>query len=225
MSWSVSRDLDSRSYSPDSKIPHRIQFAPMWSDAAKRIIDIILSTIGLLLLIPLFLVLACVIRWDSRGPIIFRQTRRGRGGRPFEILKFRTMTVLENGATIEQAKPQDPRITRVGRLLRKTSLDELPQLINVLRGEMSLVGPRPHAIAHDEYYGRLIEGYDIRQRVKPGLTGWAQINGSRGPTPELSDMAQRVRLDSWYVENRSLSLDVIIITKTVLGAAWGRGAL
>jgi lipopolysaccharide/colanic/teichoic acid biosynthesis glycosyltransferase len=138
----------------------------------------------------------------------------GLNAKPFDILKFRTMTVQENGAHIVQARANDPRITRLGGYLRKSSIDELPQLINVLKGEMSLIGPRPHARAHDEYYTPLIENYVARQAMKPGITGWAQVNGLRGETPTVECMRERVDLDVWYVEHFSLALDAEILLRT-----------
>lgn len=185
------------------------------SDAAlKRLLDIGLAVSLLLALAPILLVTAILIKLDSAGPVLFRQTRLGLRGKPFDILKFRTMTVLENGPRIVQATRNDPRITRVGRFLRKASVDELPQLINVLKGEMSLVGPRPHARAHDAYYSRLIDGYNGRQQVKPGITGWAQVHGCRGETRALDDMRRRVEYDLWYVRHTSVLLDLEILFRT-----------
>jgi lipopolysaccharide/colanic/teichoic acid biosynthesis glycosyltransferase len=126
------------------------------------------------------------------------------------------MKVMEDGSIVQQAKRDDSRVTRVGRWLRRTSIDELPQLINVLKGDMSLVGPRPHAIAHDEYYSQLVDNYNGRQAVKPGITGWAQINGARGETPEITDMRRRVEFDLWYIRHRSLRLDLKIIVLTAI---------
>jgi lipopolysaccharide/colanic/teichoic acid biosynthesis glycosyltransferase len=146
--------------------------------------------------------------------VLFCQHRRGLDGKIFGILKFRSMRVLENGATIVQASKDDARITRVGHFLRSSSLDELPQLFNVLAGDMSLVGPRPHAIAHDDYYAARIPAYVRRQQVKPGITGWAQVNGARGETPNLSDMQARIALDAWYVEHASLGLYLRILART-----------
>lgn len=180
----------------------------------KRMIDITGAAILLLILLPVLVIAAALIRLDSQGPVFFRQTRLGLGGRPFDVLKFRTMTVLENGKRVVQATRNDPRITRVGAILRKTSIDELPQLLNVLKGEMSLVGPRPHARAHDEYYALRIPGYAARQSVKPGITGWAQINGLRGETPTLDSMRKRVEYDLWYIRNLSLVLDFEILFRT-----------
>jgi exopolysaccharide biosynthesis polyprenyl glycosylphosphotransferase len=190
----------------------------------KRALDLAVAITVLVLFMPLMAAIALWIARDSAGPVFFRQTRRGLGGKPFDILKFRTMTVLENGDAVVQATENDPRVTRAGRFLRKSSLDELPQLLNVIRGEMSLVGPRPHALAHDEYYGRLIGGYTLRQAVKPGITGWAQVHGLRGETPTLDSMKRRVLLDAWYASNASLSLDFEILLRTPPEMLRGRNA-
>jgi len=192
--------------------------------AAKRVLDLAIALPALMLCAPLLAALALIVRLDSHGPAFFRQTRLGLGGKPFDIFKFRTMTVMENGDAVEQAKENDCRITRCGRWLRKTSLDELPQLLNVITGEMSLVGPRPHARAHDRHYGQLIVNYDLRQAVKPGITGWAQVNGHRGETPTLDAMRARVDLDIWYVKNCSLALDLAILMQTPLAVLLGRNA-
>lgn len=189
---------------------------PSTGFALKRMLDIAISISLLVLLAPLLFLIAIAVRLDSNGPALFRQTRLGLRGRPFAILKFRTMSVLENGDIIRQATRHDPRVTRIGWFLRRTSLDELPQLINVLRGEMSLVGPRPHAKAHDLYYGRLIELYWLRQRVRPGITGWAQVNGHRGETPTLDSMQARIDLDLWYVAHAGVGLDIEILFRTIL---------
>jgi putative colanic acid biosynthesis UDP-glucose lipid carrier transferase len=182
----------------------------------KRLIDIVVCAVLLLVCLVPGLLIALAVKLDSPGPVLFRQRRIGYGGRPFHILKFRTMHVLEDGPQVVQARRDDPRVTRVGALLRDLSLDELPQLINVLAGDMSLVGPRPHAAAHDEYYGRHIANYAYRRRVRPGITGWAQINGARGATPTLSDMQARIDLDAWYVDHGSLALDLMILFLTPL---------
>lgn len=182
----------------------------------KRGLDLAVSTAALILLVPFLAVIALVIRFESTGPSLFRQQRLGLNGEPFRILKFRTMHVLEDGEIVRQVEPNDKRVTRVGRFLRSSSFDELPQLINVLKGEMSLVGPRPHAVAHDRQFGALIANYALRQRVKPGITGWAQVNGFRGPTPSLHMMHRRVDLDVWYALNASLALDLKILLRTPL---------
>jgi putative colanic acid biosynthesis UDP-glucose lipid carrier transferase len=182
---------------------------------AKRLFDVAVAELGLLVLAPLLAAVAVAIRIDSPGPIFFRQKRGGFNGRAFQILKFRTMRVLEDGPRIRQATRHDDRVTRVGRILRWSSLDELPQLINVLRGDMSLVGPRPHALAHDDAYRSLISSYPFRHFVKPGITGWAQVNGFRGETPTLALMKQRIELDLWYARNCSFWLDLWILVGTV----------
>jgi exopolysaccharide biosynthesis polyprenyl glycosylphosphotransferase len=182
----------------------------------KGFLDMIIAVIVFLFLAPLLTVIALLIRIDSPGPVLFRQTRTGFNGKQFQIYKFRTMMVQENGDVIRQATRDDPRITRIGRLLRKTSIDEIPQLLNVLRGEMSLVGPRPHALAHDRYYGERILNYHERFAVKPGITGWAQVNGQRGETPRLADMGRRIELDLWYIKNYSFLLDIKILFWTIV---------
>jgi undecaprenyl-phosphate galactose phosphotransferase/putative colanic acid biosynthesis UDP-glucose lipid carrier transferase len=192
--------------------------------AIKRLMDIAVSASALIVLMPLLLVTAALIKLDSKGPVLFRQTRNGYRGRPFDILKFRSMRVQENGPVIEQAKEGDARVTRVGRVLRKYSIDELPQLVNILVGDMSLVGPRPHAQAHDELYSRSIENYEIRQHVKPGLTGWAQVNGLRGETATLDAMYQRIEYDLWYAVNASILLDIEILVRTAIEVARHRNA-
>jgi Undecaprenyl-phosphate glucose phosphotransferase len=182
---------------------------------AKRMLDLIAGLLALLLTLPALLLIAALIRLDSPGPVLFRQRRVGFNGRPFHIYKFRTMTTLDDGAVVQQAARGDARVTRVGRVLRKLSLDELPQLLNVLRGDMSLVGPRPHALAHDMEYRQAIALYAARHNMKPGITGWAQVNGWRGPTPELDLMIRRVEHDLWYVDHWSLWLDIKIMLLTI----------
>ncbi len=182
--------------------------------ALKRAIDLGLSLIAVVMLLPLMAVTAIAIKLDSPGPVIFRQRRSGFNSMLFTILKFRTMRVSEDGPTIEQACRDDPRVTHVGRFLRRASIDELPQLFNVIKGEMSLVGPRPHALAHDRQYGSLISNYTLRYRVRPGITGWAQVNHLRGETSELEQMVNRIEFDLWYIKNWSISLDLYIIMRT-----------
>jgi exopolysaccharide biosynthesis polyprenyl glycosylphosphotransferase len=179
-------------------------------------LDVLAASFGLFALAPLFVLVSLMIALDSPGPVLFRQTRKGLNGRTFRIYKFRTMRVLEDGPVVRQATRDDARVTRVGRILRATSLDELPQLLNVLSGEMALVGPRPHALAHDEYYSREISSYDQRFRVKPGITGWAQVNGARGETPTLDHMRRRIELDLYYVQHKSFALDLPILARTVI---------
>jgi exopolysaccharide biosynthesis polyprenyl glycosylphosphotransferase len=187
-----------------------------WSGDPKRALDILFSGCGLVVVAPLLVVIALLIRLDSPGPALFRQTRKGLNGSPFRIYKFRTMRVQEDGPVVRQATRNDARVTRLGRWLRRTSIDELPQLINVLRGEMSLVGPRPHALAHDDYYAQKISTYTARFAVRPGITGWAQVNGARGETPRIPDMERRVELDLVYVQNASMWLYLKILVRTVL---------
>ena len=184
----------------------------------KRMLDLLLSAVGLLLLSPLLLVIAGAIAYTSPGPVLFAQDRYGLDGRRFRILKFRTMRVLEAGDQqgLRQATRNDPRITPIGGVLRRWSLDELPQLINVLRGDMSLVGPRPHAVDHNEQYRRLIPGYMQRHAFKPGITGLAQVEGLRGETSSLDLMANRVDADLRYQRDWSLKLDIKILIKTLL---------
>jgi putative colanic acid biosysnthesis UDP-glucose lipid carrier transferase len=163
-----------------------------------------------------FALIAIAIKVSSPGPVFFRQRRKGLNGRPFTIYKFRSMRLHESvSGTLVQARRNDSRVTPVGRLLRRTSLDELPQFINVLLGDMSIVGPRPHALEHDDLYAPLIAGYIDRYRIKPGITGWAQINGFRGETDRLEKMALRVELDLYYVRNWSFWFDMRIVLKTM----------
>jgi Undecaprenyl-phosphate glucose phosphotransferase len=183
---------------------------------AKRCLDVIAALSGLFVLSPLLLIIACLIKLDSKGPVLFRQKRCGFNGRQFHIFKFRTMSVLEDGPVVQQASRADSRITRLGHLLRRTSIDELPQLLNVLSGTMSLIGPRPHALAHDNQFDKAVSNYAFRHHVKPGLTGWAQVNGQRGPTPTVADIRRRVEYDLWYIDNWSLRLDLLIICRTFL---------
>ncbi|MRS15067.1 undecaprenyl-phosphate glucose phosphotransferase [Enterobacteriaceae bacterium RIT691] len=181
----------------------------------KRLEDIVLSSLILLLISPVLMCIALAVKLTSKGPIIFRQTRYGMDGKPIKVWKFRSMRVMENDAVVTQATQNDPRVTKVGNFLRRTSLDELPQFINVLTGGMSIVGPRPHAVAHNEQYRQLIEGYMLRHKVKPGITGWAQINGWRGETDTLEKMEKRVEFDLEYIREWSLWFDIRIVFLTV----------
>jgi len=182
----------------------------------KRGSDVVLSLLILLLVSPLMLAIAVGIRLGSPGPVIFRQRRYGLSGEEIIVYKFRSMTVCEDGGQISQATRNDSRITPIGAFLRKTSLDELPQFLNVLQGRMSIVGPRPHAVAHNEMYRKLIKGYMVRHKVKPGITGWAQVNGLRGETETLDKMKARIEYDLDYLRNWSLSLDIKVILRTLL---------
>ena len=181
----------------------------------KRIIDVALSLIGLIVMSPILLAIALAIKFTSAGPIVFRQRRYGLDGHQIMVYKFRTMTVTEDGGQIVQATRQDRRVTPIGRYLRRYSLDELPQLFNVLQGRMSLVGPRPHAVAHNEEYRKLIKGYMLRHKVLPGITGLAQINGCRGETSTLEDMRARVTYDLDYLRRWTPMLDLKILLLTI----------
>lgn len=190
-----------------------------WGWAVKTIEDRVLAALILLFIAPLMLCIAWAVRLSSPGPVLFRQKRLGFNQQMVDVLKFRTMYVAACDAPLStqvvQATKDDPRVTPIGRFLRRTSLDELPQLINVLRGDMSLVGPRPHAVAHDRHYAELIDGYLGRHRVKPGITGWAQVNGCRGETRSVDDMRQRIEHDLYYIDNWSLLFDLRIIVRTL----------
>ncbi|ROP62697.1 putative colanic acid biosynthesis UDP-glucose lipid carrier transferase [Enterobacter sp. BIGb0383] len=181
----------------------------------KRLEDIVLAGVILMLISPVLCAISLAVKFTSPGPVIFRQTRYGMDGKPIMVWKFRSMKVMENDKVVTQATQNDPRVTPVGNFLRRTSLDELPQFINVLTGGMSIVGPRPHAVAHNEQYRSLIQGYMLRHKVKPGITGWAQINGWRGETDTLEKMEKRVEFDLEYIREWSLWLDVKIVFLTV----------
>ena len=181
----------------------------------KRLLDVVLATLGLLVLWPLLAATALGVKLSSPGPVLFRQHRYGLDGREIVIYKFRTMTVTQDYGWLTQARRDDPRVTRFGRFLRRWSLDELPQLVNVVQGRMSLVGPRPHAVAHNEEYRRLIKGYMVRHKVLPGITGLAQVNGFRGETRRLQEMRGRVYYDLEYVQHWSLLLDLKILLMTI----------
>jgi putative colanic acid biosynthesis UDP-glucose lipid carrier transferase len=185
------------------------------SGLVKRASDLVLSLLILILTAPLIVALAALVKLTSSGPAIFRQRRYGLDGEEIVVYKLRTMTVAEDGDAILQCRKGDRRVTPLGRFLRRASLDELPQLVNVLQGRMSLVGPRPHAVAHNELYRKLIKGYMQRHKVRPGLTGWAQVNGLRGETESVEKMKARIDYDLDYLRNWSLRLDLYIIAKTV----------
>ncbi len=185
------------------------------NDFVKRASDIALASLILLALMPVMLVIALAVHLSSPGPVIFRQRRYGLNGEEIMVYKFRSMTVTEDGANVVQAKKDDRRVTRIGSFLRRSSLDELPQFVNVLQGRMSVVGPRPHAVAHNEQYRKLIKGYMLRHKVRPGITGWAQVNGLRGETDTLDKMKARIEYDLDYLRNWSLPLDLWIILRTV----------
>ena len=181
----------------------------------KRASDIVLATLILLLIAPLLLIISLAVKLTSPGPVIFKQRRYGLDGEEILVYKFRSMTVTEDGPTIKQAEKGDSRITPLGAIMRRTSIDELPQFVNVLQGRMSIVGPRPHAVAHNELYRKLIKGYMVRHKVRPGITGWAQVNGYRGETLTLDKMQGRIDYDLDYLRNWSLRLDLHIILKTI----------
>ncbi len=181
----------------------------------KTLSDLVIASAVLVLIAPLLLVIAIGVKLSSPGPAIFRQRRNGLDGEEIVVYKFRSMRAQDNGDVVAQAVKGDPRITRIGAFLRRTSLDELPQFINVLQGRMSVVGPRPHAVAHNEQYRQLIKAYMVRHKVKPGITGWAQIHGHRGETDTIEKMQARVEYDLEYLRNWSLGLDLQIIARTI----------
>ena len=214
----VSRLLTARTVNVGTAWTVELQRAPLSNieRSFKRTVDVILAAIAIVLNSPLMLITALLIKLDSSGPILFRQRRNGFNGRTFFIYKFRTMRVLEDGDIIHQATHDDPRVTRLGRWLRQTSIDELPQLFNVIIGNMSLVGPRPHAVAHNNEYQDIVSHYAFRHHVKPGITGWAQVNGYRGQTQTVEMMAHRVEYDLWYINHWSPWLDLRILLKTLV---------
>jgi len=181
----------------------------------KRALDLILASVGLMVLTPILVSIAAAVRFSSHGPALFRQRRYGLGGEEIRIFKFRTMHVCEDSAVVVQARREDDRITPLGRILRRYSIDELPQLLNVLQGNMSIVGPRPHAVTHNEQYRKLINGYMIRHKVRPGITGWAQVNGLRGETDTVEKMHARVEYDLDYIRNWTIWLDLKIMVRTL----------
>jgi putative colanic acid biosysnthesis UDP-glucose lipid carrier transferase len=185
------------------------------NELVKRLSDIVLASIIILIISPLLLVVALGVKLTSPGPVIFKQRRNGLDGGEIVVYKFRSMTAQEDGWDVRQAKRDDPRITPFGRFIRRTSLDELPQFFNVLQGNMSIVGPRPHAVAHNEQYRQIIKAYMVRHKVRPGITGWAQVNGLRGETDTIEKMQARVEYDLEYLRNWSLRLDLQIIARTI----------
>ena len=185
------------------------------NELVKRVSDIVLASLILVLISPILLIVAIGVKLSSPGPIIFKQRRNGLDGEEIIVYKFRSMRTMDNGPVVKQATKDDPRITKFGAFIRRTSLDELPQFINVLQGRMSIVGPRPHAVAHNEEYRQLIKAYMVRHKVKPGITGWAQVNGLRGETDTIEKMKARVEYDLEYLRNWSLGLDLQIIVRTV----------
>ena len=191
----------------------------------KRVLDLVVGIPAALLCLPLCILIAVAIVLDSGGPALFRQRRIGLHGKPFRILKFRTMTVIEDAPQAIPPAHDSPNVTRVGRLLRPWGLDELPQLLNVLFGDMSLVGPRPHAVVEDHHYAVRIPNYDYRRLVRPGMTGWAQVHGARGTTRHPSDMEARIDFDIWYVDHANIGLDLLIMANTPLAILRGERRL
>nr|CBX29358.1 Probable CPS biosynthesis glycosyltransferase [uncultured Desulfobacterium sp.] len=194
------------------------------NDIIKLLEDRILALIILVIILPFMLIIALIVKLTSPGPVIFKQSRYGINGNKIKVLKFRTMTVCEDGTNLRQAGRNDSRVTPFGSFLRRTSLDELPQFFNVLLGNMSIVGPRPHAVAHNELYGKLIKFYMLRHKMKPGITGWAQINGLRGETDTLEKMEKRVEYDLYYINNWSILLDLKIMLITIFKGFTGKNA-
>jgi putative colanic acid biosysnthesis UDP-glucose lipid carrier transferase len=194
------------------------------NELVKRVSDVVLSSIILVLISPLLVALAIGVKLSSPGPVIFRQRRTGLDGEDITVYKFRSMTTQDNGSVVRQATKNDARVTPFGAFIRRTSLDELPQFFNVLQGRMSIVGPRPHAVAHNEEYRRIVKAYMVRHKVKPGITGWAQVNGQRGETDTLAKMQARVEYDLEYLRNWSLGLDLQIIVRTIRLVFFDRNA-
>jgi putative colanic acid biosysnthesis UDP-glucose lipid carrier transferase len=194
------------------------------NELVKRISDFVLASVILVLISPLLLAIAIGVKLSSPGPAIFRQRRNGLDGEEIIVYKFRSMRAEDNGEVVRQASKGDPRITPFGAFLRRSSLDELPQFVNVIQGRMSIVGPRPHAVAHNELYRQLIKAYMVRHKVKPGITGWAQIHGHRGETDTVEKMQARVEYDLEYLRNWSLGLDLQIIARTIIVMLRGQNA-
>lgn len=218
MNWSVNAELAQNSARAVYRAPARTAQDLLRNSKAKRLTDIVGAGLGLLILLPFLALIAVLIVLESPGPVFFRQRRTGRDGEVFVIYKFRTMRVMEDGPEIIQASRDDHRVTRIGRFLRRSSIDELPQLINVLKGEMSLVGPRPHALAHDVYYSSMVSDYNLRFYAKPGITGLAQVEGLRGEVRDIHHMQARINRDLAYIENWSWTMDARILVLTVTSA-------
>jgi Undecaprenyl-phosphate glucose phosphotransferase len=218
--------IENPAYSVNPSLAIEIQRAPLSGaeQFAKRAVDILGALFALILLSPLMVLTALAIKLESAGPVLFRQHRSGFNAKHFLIFKFRTMTVMEEGDRVTQVIQHDPRVTKFGAVLRATSIDELPQLFNVLLGEMSLIGPRPHAVAHDSHYGKLLSDYAFRHHVKPGITGWAQIHGCRGGTAQVGLMKKRLDFDLWYINNWNVGLDLVILLRTFLEVVRPRNA-
>jgi len=211
--------MDAQNWSPDGEPRTHTPGGGRTPDVAtsrrKRAFDIVVSAGALLFFLPLLLTIAMLVRLETPGPALFRQRRTGLNGSVFTVLKFRTMTVTEDGQSVRQATRHDARVTWLGALLRKFSLDELPQILNVLKGEMSLIGPRPHAVAHDEAWSKLVPGYERRFRARPGLTGYAAVCGFRGEVKDLQAIVDRVETDNRYIDTWTFSLDMRIVWLTL----------
>jgi lipopolysaccharide/colanic/teichoic acid biosynthesis glycosyltransferase len=233
----LARDLDQAVTGARVLQPEAIVLVMPWQDTdlidrcadtlellEKRAVDVLAASAALLLLTPMLVVTAILIKLDSRGPVFFLQRRFGFNQKPFQIIKFRSMRICEDGPVIRQAQKDDPRVTRIGRWLRRLNIDEVPQLFNVIKGDMSLVGPRPHALSHDREFERRISTYACRHNVKPGITGWAQINGLRGETDTDEKMRARVEHDLYYIDNWSVWLDLQILVRTVISPTSYRNA-
>lgn len=189
-------------------------YAALLKVKTKHILNRMLAIVLLIALFPILLLISVFIKMESKGPVLFKQRRGGMNNKEFIVFKFRTMKVCEDGDVIRQASVNDNRVTRVGAILRRYSLDELPQLINVVKSEMSLIGPRPHAVAHNDYFGQHIRDYRLRHVLRPGMTGWAQVNGLRGETDTLEKMEKRLKYDLYYIRNRTLAFDIKILLMT-----------
>lgn len=218
--------IGNRSFRVNRTFSVEVQRGPLslLEQRAKRLLDIAGASAALVILAPLFVLAAVAVKLESPGPVFFRQRRNGFNTSQFRILKFRTMMAMDDGVVVLQARRNDPRVTWVGKILRQSSIDELPQLFNVLLGDMSLVGPRPHALAHDDQYSEVLSNYAFRNHVKPGITGWAQVNGYRGETTRLEQMKARVDCDLWYINNWDLLLDLRILALTAFEVVRRRNA-
>jgi Undecaprenyl-phosphate glucose phosphotransferase len=218
--------MANRSFRVNGTFSVEVQRGPlsMLEQCLKRLLDIVGASVAIFMLAPLFVITAIAVKLDSPGPVLFRQRRNGFNTSQFRIFKFRTMTVMDDGVVVLQARRNDPRVTRVGRILRESSIDELPQLFNVLLGDMSLVGPRPHALAHDDKYAEVLSNYAFRNHMRPGITGWAQVNGYRGEIIRIEQMKARVDRDLWYINNWDLLLDLKILALTFFEVARRRNA-
>jgi undecaprenyl-phosphate galactose phosphotransferase/putative colanic acid biosynthesis UDP-glucose lipid carrier transferase len=218
--------IGNRSFRVNGTFAVEVQRGPlsMLEQRAKRLLDVVGASLGIIVLAPLFVLASMAIKLESPGPVFFRQRRNGFNTSQFRIFKFRTMMVMDDDVVVLQASRNDPRVTWAGKILRQSSIDELPQLFNVLLGDMSLVGPRPHALAHDDQYSEVLSNYAFRNHVKPGITGWAQVNGYRGETIRLEQMKARVDHDLWYINNWDLLLDLKILALTAFEVVRQRNA-